>query len=287
VVLTGAEGQLGTELRRTAPAGWRVRGFRSAGLDVSQREMVLATFQHERPALVIHAAAYTAVDAAEHEPDRAEAINVQGAANVASAACVVGARLIHISTDFVFDGCGGVPYAPSDPPNPLNVYGRTKLESEHQVTDLSSGQALILRTAWLYSSHGRNFVLTMLRLMKERESLGVVSDQVGTPTWARGLASAIWAAAESAELRGTHHWTDAGVASWYDFALAIQEEALTLGLLHRSVPIHPVRTVDFPTSARRPSYSVLDKTLTWAALGAIPPHWRVNLRAMLRELAGG
>jgi dTDP-4-dehydrorhamnose reductase len=286
VVLTGAGGQLGTELRETAPQGWRVCGFGSADLDVSHSEMVLATFQRERPALVIHAAAYTAVDAAEHEPDRAAAVNIRGAANVAAAACRLGARLIHVSTDFVFDGRGGAPYAPSDPPNPLSVYGRTKLESEHQVTHLSSGQALILRTAWLYSSRGQNFVLTMLRLMEERESIGVVSDQVGTPTWARGLATAIWAAATRPELRGTHHWTDAGVASWYDFAQAIQEEALALGLLHRSVPIHPLRTVDFPTAARRPPYSVLDKTGTWAALGVVAPHWRVNLRAMLRELAG-
>jgi dTDP-4-dehydrorhamnose reductase len=287
VVLTGAGGQLGTELRKTAPPVWRVCGLGSAELDVTQPDMVFTALERERPALVIHAAAYTAVDAAEQEPDRAEAVNARGAGNVAAAACRVGARLIYISTDFVFDGRGGSPYNPSDLPNPLSVYGRTKLEGEYQVTRLSSGEALILRTAWMYSSRGRNFVLTMLRLMQEQDSIGVVSDQVGTPTWARGLAAAIWAAAERPELRGTHHWTDAGVASWYDFAVAIQEEALALGLLPRAVSVHPLRTADFATAARRPPYSVLDKTTTWAELGARPPHWRVNLRAMLRGLAGG
>jgi dTDP-4-dehydrorhamnose reductase len=257
----------------------------STELDITRPEAVADVLARERPELVVNAAAYTAVDAAEQEPELAEAVNARGAAHVAAGARRVGARLIHVSTDFVFDGSQGRPYLPEDPPCPLGVYGRTKLTAEREVARLSTGEALILRTAWLYSPRGRNFVLTMLGLMREREMLSVVSDQVGTPTWTRGLAEAIWEAAGRSEMRGIHHWTDAGVASWYDFAVAIQEEALALGLLNRPVSIRPQRTQDYPTAARRPLYSVLDKTVTWAALGLTAPHWRVNLREMLREVA--
>lgn len=285
VLVTGAGGQLGGELRQTAPTGWRFAGYDRAGLDVTRADMVAAVLERERPSLVIHSAAYTAVDAAESEPDRAAEVNARGAANVAEAARRVGARLIHLSTDFVFDGAQGFPYLPSDPANPLGVYGRTKLAGEREVERVSEGKALILRTAWVYSTRGHNFVRTMLRLMGERESVGVVSDQISTPTWARELAEAIWAAAVRPQIGGLHHWTDAGVASWYDVAIAIQEEALALGLLPRAVPVHPLRTVDVPRPALRPRYSVLDKTATWAALDVQPRHWRVNLRAMLRGLA--
>jgi dTDP-4-dehydrorhamnose reductase len=206
---------------------------------------------------------------------------------VAQAAQEVGARVIHVSTDFVFDGSKGRPYTPDDEPKPLNVYGRTKLAGEQLVRERTAGAALIVRTAWVYAAQGHNFVRTMLRLMREREPVGVVCDQVGTPTWARGLARALWIAVERFDIRGLVHWTDAGVASWYDFAVAIQEEALTLGLLPGAVPISPLRTEEFPRPARRPSYSVLDKTSGWAALGGPPPHWRVNLRCMLGGLTGG
>jgi len=285
VLVTGASGQLGGELRETAPAGWRFAGYDRADLDVTRADMVAAVLERERPSLVINSAGFTAVDVAESEPDRAAEVNAHGAANVAAAARQIGARLIHLSTDFVFDGAQGCPYLPSDPTNPLSVYGRTKLAGEREVERVSAGTALILRTAGVYSTRGHNFVLTMLRLMGERESVGVVSDQISSPTWARGLAEAIWAAAAQPQIGGLHHWTDAGVASWYDMAIAIQEEALALALLPRAVPVYPLRTVDFPTPARRPRYSVLDKTATWAALDVQPRHWRVNLRAMLRGLA--
>lgn len=241
----------------------------------------------DRPTLVINTAAYTAVDAAEREVERAEAVNVLGAANVAEGAGRVGARMIQVSTDFVFDGSQGRPYTVEDPPRPLGVYGRTKLAGEREVAGRLGSRALILRTAWLYSGRGRNFVLTMLSAMKEREEVRVVSDQIGTPTWVRSLADALWAAAGQSSLHGVHHWTDAGVASWFDFAAAIQEEALSLGLLQRAVPIRALRTEQYPTLARRPSYSVLDKSETWAALKLYPPHWRVNLRHMLQGLSSG
>ena len=284
-LLTGADGQLGLDLLTTAPPSWQVVACPKAALDVTSVEAAREVLRRELPALVINAAAYTAVDAAEADIQAAEAVNVRGAAHVAQAAREIGARVIHVSTDFVFDGRQGHPYAPDDPTNPLCAYGRTKLEGERAVTRYSEGSALIVRTAWVYSSHRKNFALTMLRLMRERQTVSVVSDQVGTPTWARGLAEALWAAAERPEIRGIHHWTDAGVASWYDFAVAIQEEALAIGLLPQTARVTPMRTEDFPTAARRPPYSVLDKTATWKALGRSAPHWRVNLRSMLRGLS--
>jgi dTDP-4-dehydrorhamnose reductase len=234
--------------------------------------------------LVINAAAYTGVDAAERETELAGAVNAQGAAHLAGECRRVGARLIHLSTDYVFDGAQGHPYRPGDHPNPLGVYGRTKLAGEREVARLSGGDALILRSGWLYSERGRNFVLTMLRLLQERDEVGVVCDQVGTPTWCRSLAEAVWAAADRPQLSGLHHWTDAGEASWHEFAVAILEEALALGLLHRAVPIRPLRSDQYPTPARRPSYSVLDATETSAALELRPRHWRINLHLMLQGL---
>ena len=285
-LVTGASGQVGRALRAIAPATWRVVGCDHAALDVTHPESVAAALGRERPALVVNAAAYTAVDAAERDAERAEAVNALGAAHVAEEARRIGARIIHLSTDFVFDGSQGRPYKAGDRPNPQSVYGRTKLAGEREVLRISAGDALILRTSWVYAAEGRTFVLTMLRLMRERPSVGVVCDQVGTPTWARSVAEAVWAAADRAELRGILHWSDAGAASWYDFAVAIQEEAVAAGVLERAVPIQPLRTEEYPSPARRPSYSVLDKSAANAALGLPPVHWREQLRRMLREVAG-
>jgi dTDP-4-dehydrorhamnose reductase len=182
---------------------------------------------------------------------------------------------VHVSTDFVFDGKASSPYAPDAPTRPLGVYGATKRDGE-----IAAGaDALIVRTAWVYAAAGNNFVRTMLRLMAERDEVRVVADQIGTPTHAASLARAIWALA-AAGSTGHYHWTDAGAASWYDFAVAIQEEALALGLLSRAVPIVPIRTVDYPTPAQRPAFSILDKTTTWAITGPAR-HWRAELRDCL------
>jgi dTDP-4-dehydrorhamnose reductase len=286
-LITGAGGQVGLELQASAPSGWVVAACRSDQLDVTQADAVRAAITTFRPSVVIHAAAYTAVDAAEAEADRARAVNAEGTAHVAEAARTVGARLLYLSTDFVFDGAQGRAYAPGDEPRPLGVYGHTKLEGERAAARILDRQALVLRTAWVYSRHRRNFVLTMLRLMAERSEVGVVVDQVGTPTWAGSLAEVLWAAAGRTDLSGIVHWTDAGVASWYDFAIAIQEEALAVGLLSREVTVRPLRTEEFPTRARRPPFSVLEKGTSWVALGCTPPHWRVNLRRMLQALARG
>jgi dTDP-4-dehydrorhamnose reductase len=283
-LITGATGQLGHALAATTPAGWAVAACSSAVLDVTQLEQVAAALERERPTVIFHTAAYTAVDAAECDAERAQAVNVMGAAHVAEGARRTGARLVHISTDFVFDGMQGCPYTPDALPNPLSVYGRTKLAGEQAVNQVLGGAALIVRTSWVYSAAGRNFVQTMLRLMRERDAVGVVSDQVGSPTWAYSLAEALWAAAARPTVRGIHHWADSGVASWYDFAVAIQEEALTLGLLTRSVPVRPLHTGEYPTAARRPCYSVLDTRNTQQALELPARHWRANLRQMLQGL---
>jgi dTDP-4-dehydrorhamnose reductase len=285
VLITGAGGQIGLELQGTAPASWVVLPYNTSQLDVTQSEHVHETISRERPSVVIHAAAYTDVDGAERESSRAKAVNTEGAAHVAAAARDVGAAMIYLSTDFVFDGSSGRPYLPDDSAQPLSVYGRTKLAGERAVFDAAGSSALIVRTAWVYSSHGRNFVRTMLHLMKTQETVGVVSDQVGTPTWAKRLAQALWSAVDQPRITGIVHWTDAGVASWYDFAVAIQEEALRAGLLERAAVIRPLRTEDFPRPARRPSYSVLDKTSGWKLLGGPAPHWRSNLRCMIESLA--
>lgn len=287
VLITGASGQLGGELQARAPEGWQVFACGTHDCDVTDAAVVNRVLSQKRPDTIIHAAAYTDVDAAETETARADAVNCGGAANVASAASAIGARMIYLSTDFVFDGQQSHPYQPDDEPRPLNAYGRSKLAGEREVSRITAGDALIVRTAWVYSRHGDNFVRRMLRLIGERESLAVVSDQIGTPTWGRALAEALWVAAERRTLRGILHWTDAGVASWYDFAVAIEEEALRVGALARAVPIRPVRSEDFPRPARRPSYSVLDKSAGWSALNGPAQHWRTNLRSMLQEMANG
>jgi dTDP-4-dehydrorhamnose reductase len=211
----------------------------------------------------------------------AERVNVHGPTHLASH----GIRLLHVSTDFVFDGLQGRPWRVSDVPAPLSVYGRTKLAGEAPVLALS-GRGLVLRTSWVYSVHGNNFVKTMLRLMASKPELRVVADQFGAPTWARGLAEALWRCAQASTMCGIHHWRDAGSASWYDFAVAIGEEAVHAGLLPAPVPVLPIPASEYPTPARRPSFSLLDCSETWQALGYHPPHWRKQLRQMLRELKG-
>lgn len=282
-LITGANGQLGWELQRTGPAGWEIIALNRAELDITDNDVVASVFQQHQPDLVINTAAYTAVDKAESVKDKAYAVNVRGVANIAQAAEDFQARLIHISTDFVFDGTKSQPYLPDDKPNPRGVYGTSKLQGEQAVLAETMGKALILRTGWVYSSHGNNFVKTMLKLMAEREEICVVADQVGTPTWARDLAKAIYHFANIPDAQGIFHWTDAGVASWYDFAVAIQEEALRLGILQNPIPMLPVRTEDYPTAAKRPPYCVLDKTASWQTLGYTASHWRKSLRHMLAE----
>ncbi|SOB81124.1 dTDP-4-dehydrorhamnose reductase [Sphingomonas guangdongensis] len=278
-LVTGANGQLGTALQRAVPADAHVVAVDMDVLDITDQAAVDAFVRDVAPNVIFNAAAYTAVDRAEQDEALALAVNATAVGYLSQAAAAGGARLVHVSTDFVFEGLLGVPYTPEERPTPLSVYGRTKREGEWQ----AGGNALILRTAWVYAPTGGNFVRTMLRVMAERDEVRVVADQIGTPTYAPGLADAMWQLAAQ-DHNGIYHYTDSGVASWYDFAIAIQEEALALGLLNRAVPVVPIRTADYPTPAKRPHYSVLDKSKTIAALGYAPPHWRSNLRVMLSEI---
>lgn len=284
VLVLGINGQLGQALAASIPARTDFVGLDLPDLDITDADALLALSQNLRPNVIVNAAAYTAVDNAESEPELASSVNVDGPRNIATAAQHIGARLIHISTDFVFDGHAETPYRPDALSSPLSVYGRTKRDGEKAVLEAMHDNSVIVRTAWLYSKTGNNFVKTMLRLMREREELRVVADQFGTPTWADSLAMVVWAFSEKPESSGVFHWTDSGKTSWHGFAVAIQEEALTLGILDKQIPIHPIATDEYPTAATRPRYSVLDNSSTVAALGLHPANWRANLRTMLKEL---
>jgi dTDP-4-dehydrorhamnose reductase len=283
-LITGAGGQLASELVAAPPDGWTVEAISRIELDIRDSAAVRVAVERSKPDLILNAAAYTAVDRAEAERELAWSVNRDGAENLARAAAGAGARFAHVSTDFVFDGQAGRAYRPDDAAAPLGVYGASKRAGEIAVRK-AAPEALILRTAWVYSPHGGNFLKTMLRLMAERGEVRVVADQIGTPTSATTLAEALWGLC-LAGAEGVHHHTDAGVASWYDFAQAIGEDAYAAGLLKRAPSVLPIRTEDYPTPARRPAFSVLDKSSTWAILGRPSPHWRSAMRAVLRRLVG-
>lgn len=286
VLITGAGGQVGRCLLATSPTDIEVIALTHAELDIGVVHAVHEAMLRHRPDLLINAAAYTAVDKAESEPELARRINTEGPNHLAQAAERANARLIHLSTDFVFDGFASTPYRPESPTHPLSVYGTTKRDGELAVLESLPYRSIIVRTAWVYAAEGANFLRTMLRLMRAHGAVRVVADQVGTPTAARGLAEVLWRIARNPEIRGVHHWTDAGVASWYDFAVAIAEEGAALGLLPDSVSVAPISTAEYPTPARRPPYSVLDKQ-SLTALGFAPEHWRKRLRAVLAEIPRG
>lgn len=282
-LVIGGNGQLGRTLAQTVPQTVVCRSLDLPEFDIADPKAVTATIEDLQPDVIINASAYTAVDRAEAAAALAFAVNAAGPKNLALAAKKAGCRLIHVSTDYVFDGTASTPYPPGAPCRPLGVYGQSKRQGEADILAAFEA-AVIIRTSWLYSRYGSNFVLTMLRLIKEREALNVVADQIGSPTWTGTLATAIWAVVEKRSLQGIYHWSDAGVASWYDFAVAIQEEALSCGLLKRQVPIAPITTLDYPTPAARPAYSVLDSTASWRDFEITPLHWRVALRRMLASL---
>ena len=275
-------GQIGSAIMKAAPSGHEVILRTHAQLDIVDARAVGQVLAEIKPDWVVNAAAYTAVDRAEDEPAAARAINDTAVAELSEAAERENARVLHLSTDFVFDGKAGRPYRPTDAAHPLNVYGATKRAGEQHV--LESGHGIVMRTSWVYASAGKNFVLTMLKLMKERDQLNVVCDQIGAPTWAMSAAAAVWGLIELGPESGIYHWADLGVASWYDFAVAIQEEALERGLLSHAAGIVPIPSSAYAARAMRPSFSVLDTSSTRALLKAPTLHWRESLRRMLDEL---
>ena len=302
VLITGAAGQLGQALQRAVPVGLagqsvelilcsRRGGEGALALDLADAAACGALVQQIKPDWLINAGAYTAVDRAEAEPDLARAVNASAPLVFAQALQRTGGRMLQLSTDFVFSGRQGRPYEPGVDPEPLGVYGATKAEGELAVLERlnGAGRAVVLRTGWVYGPVGRNFLLTMLRLLAQRDSLGVVADQVGCPTATAGLAEACWqvlarAALGPNDVPAVLHWSDAGVASWYDFAMAIRELALPQGLLMRAATVRPLTTAEYPTPARRPSYSLLDCSASRAQLGLEPRHWREALVAVMGEL---
>ena len=283
VLIIGAGGQLGWELQQTRPKGIDIQAVDFPEIDLSDPSSIRQCISETSAEWIINAAAYTAVDQAESDRKVAFRINHDAVSDIASLADEKKIRLAHISTDYVFSGKHYSPLQPDDPIDPKSVYGMSKWQGEEAVREILKENTLIIRTAWLYSSHGKNFVKTMLNLMSAGKDLNVIDEQVGTPTWARGLAQAVWASITQS-LCGTFHWTDAGVASWYDFAVAIQEEGLAMGLLQQPVTITPVDSSKFPTPAERPYYSILDKRSFWQATKITPIHWRQQLRSMLKEI---
>ena len=283
VLVVGGGGQVARAVAAAVPAKHVMVLKTRRELDVADETALMAALDESPVDWIVNGAAYTAVDLAEKEPDQARAINEIAVGHLARAAARTGARLLHLSTDFVFDGGSNRAYVPSDSTHPLSVYGLTKRDGEQRALN-AGGSAIVLRTAWVYAATGRNFALTMLRLMRERDEVRVVADQIGTPTWAPGIAQTIWGFIDAAPASGIYHWTDLGVASWYDFAVAIQEEALARNLLTRAVPIIPIPTSAYPTPARRPAFSVLNTDSARAIAPAAAVHWRHHLRNMLDEL---
>jgi dTDP-4-dehydrorhamnose reductase len=283
--VTGAKGMLGSDMvAMLRAAGWEVLGS-DIEIDVRDPAALQRAIAGQAIEWVINCCAYTAVDKAETDEEAAFAINADGAAHVAAAAASCGARMIHISTDYVFDGCAEHPYTESDPVSPIGVYARAKLEGEQRVV-AAAPEAFILRTAWLYGEHGANFADTMLRLMREREHLSVVADQHGSPTWTRTLCRVITEMLRQ-DVRGggIYHVTSSGQATWHAFAEAIRDVALREGLLTRSCDVQPVTTAAYPTAARRPPYSVLACDKIAALLAIDLPDWRESVTTFIAQRA--
>jgi dTDP-4-dehydrorhamnose reductase len=286
ILLIGSNGQVGSEVEKILTPKGNLIAVARPIIDLAQPDTLKSLIQQHQPKIIINAAAYTAVDKAESEPELAEAINATAPQIIAQEAEKLGAFVIHISTDYVFDGKNNFPYQETDTTNPVSVYGKTKLAGEEAIRECCSNH-IILRTAWVYGNFGKsNFVKTMLRLGKERSEIRVVADQIGSPTWAKDIAETISQIIPklTPEIAATYHYTNSGVASWYDFAVAIFEEAQQLNIPFKIEQVIPITTLEYPTPASRPAYSVLSCTRISKLLGVYPPHWRQQLRFMLQEL---
>ena len=287
VLLTGAAGQLGHSFLAGRPADVELIATSRRELDLADISACRDAIQRHQPDWVVNAGAYTAVDKAESEPELAMAVNAEAPRAFAEELMDSGGRLLQISTDFVFNGSQGTPCRVDQPRQPLGVYGLSKAKGEEAVQEVLGGgdQGVILRTSWVMGPTGRNFALTMLRLHQEREELRVVADQVGCPTSTQTLAAACWRAITGTNpLPALMHWSDAGAASWYDVAVAIGELGAELGLLQKPARVQPISTEDYPTPARRPSYSLLDCTDSRRALDLEGQHWRSALRDVLSAI---
>ena len=290
VLVTGQGGQLATSLVDLAPADAEVQSLSVDELDITDQDHVMKLVCAMQPDVIINGSAYTAVDKAEKEPDLAHRVNALGPLHLSKAASEIGSRLIQPSTDFIFDGNQTTPWKIHSTPNPVSVYGRTKLEGEISVIENCRAPWTIVRTAWVYSGIGSNFLLSMLRFMREGRSLRIIDDQHGTPTWSGSLAGAIWSLIDR-KIDGIQHWTDDGSTTWFGFASAIGELGVETGMLQSMPEITPIPTSEYSTPAVRLVFSVLDKRDTWSLLDGthcMPPvPWRENLRNVMMELKHG
>lgn len=280
ILITGANGQLGNEMRVLSPEnGGHTYFFTDVQeLDICNEQAVMAFVTEHQIDVIVNCAAYTAVDNAEDNRELCDKLNNVAPGYLARAAQSRGAAMIQVSTDYVFDGTAHTPYTEEAPTCPASVYGFTKLAGEQNVMDHCE-RAIVIRTAWLYSIYGNNFVKTMIRLGRERENLGVIFDQIGTPTYANDLARAIYAAINKGIVRGIYHFSNEGACSWYDFTVAIHRLA---GIT--TCRVKPLHTVDYPTKAARPHYSVLDKTKIKTTFELDIPHWEESLAACIKKL---
>ncbi|MCC3406450.1 MAG: dTDP-4-dehydrorhamnose reductase [Microcoleus sp. PH2017_10_PVI_O_A] len=287
ILLAGGSGQLAQELQPILLSSGDVIAVDRTSVDLSQPETIRQAMADIQPDVVVNAAAYTAVDKAESEAQLARAVNGIAPGIFAEECEKLGASLIHFSTDYVFDGSSGSAYLETDSTNPLGIYGESKLAGEEAIRK-AGNRHIIIRTAWVYGNGGKgNFVKTMLRLGKDREEIRVVADQIGSPTWTADLAAATSQIIPNLgpESFGTYQYTNSGVCSWYDFAIAIFEEAEKLGFPLKIKRVIPITTAEYPTPAKRPAFSVLSTVKISALLGTYPPHWRQGLRKMLaREI---
>ncbi len=286
ILLLGSTGQVGQELLKTLSTLGELITLTRQELDLTNSDQIAETIASWQPKIIINASAYTAVDKAESESELAMAINAVAPKIIAQAAQVLSATLVHISTDYVFNGKNHTPYIEEDEPDPIGVYGKSKLLGELGVKE-NCDRHIILRTAWVYGARGHgNFVKTMLRLGAEKEELRIVSDQIGNPTWSYDIANAIANLLNCPENQipwGTYHFTNSGVASWYDFAVAIFEEGHKLNFPLKIKTVLPITTEEYPTPAQRPAFSVLSKAKFRKTLGVYPPYWRDSLKKMLEE----
>lgn len=284
VLIIGSTGQLGYELQQQVPDSFELIVTDRSTLDLTNTDQIDAIISACQPDAVINAAAYTAVDLAESEEDLAYLINEKAPEAMARSCKALNIPFFHISTDFVFKGHSSEPYLPTDEKGPLSVYGASKLAGELAV-QAENHEATIIRTSWVYSTHGNNFVKTMLRLMSERDKLTIVADQIGTPTYAKGLADMIYMLIDNPTEERILHYSDLGIASWYDFAAAIHQLAVLKGFDVKSdCTLLPIPSSDYPTPATRPSYSVMDKSILIAHHEQGFKHWLTHLSDMLDTL---
>ncbi len=288
ILLTGGTGQLGQEIIKSKPIGVEIFNPSRIQLDLSDYNSCIKIARDYKPDWIINCGAYTQVDAAEKNIQLSQEINAYAPEAFAEATNEISTKLLHISTDFVFDGEQNFPYKTSQKTNPINQYGYSKALGEELIKKKTKNEDnfKILRTSWVVSPNSKNFVLTMLKLHEQKDTLNVVSDQIGAPTSAKHLAETCWTIVNfrsNSKLPNILHWSDAGVASWYDLAVAIGEIGIELGILNKKAYVNPIKTINYPTPAKRPKYSLLDSQKTCEILDVYPNHWRMNLLEIMIE----